>query len=256
MIRVLLPLAIASLMISSCGSKKIAVLREGEPEITGDTVVLFDQQRNRKIPVAIYHPNESVKTNDHKVIVFSHGYGRNLGGDYLAYTYLTEFLASKGYLVVSVQHELQTDSLMPLQGNPQEVRRPFWDRGVENILFVINHLKNKFEGHDNIVLMGHSNGADMTALFPQKYPGIVETIITLDNRRMPLPRMEGLRVFSIRSSDQPADSGVLPTAEEMQQFRITLVKLESTIHDHMDDHANANERRQIQKLVLSFLEAH
>jgi predicted dienelactone hydrolase len=76
-----------------------------------------------------------------KLSLFSHGYGQNKGGDYLAYSYLSEVLASKGFFVVSIQHELATDSLLPLTGNPQIVRRPFWERGAENILFVINELK-------------------------------------------------------------------------------------------------------------------
>ena len=74
-----------------------------------DTLTYFDQSRNRKIPVAIYQPNNSKDLN--KIpIIFSHGYGENNGKDYIeAYSYLTEFLASKGYFVVSVQHELKTD---------------------------------------------------------------------------------------------------------------------------------------------------
>jgi hypothetical protein len=60
---------------------------------------------------------------------FTSGYGQNKWGDYLAYSYLTEFLAKKGYFVVSIQHELPTDSLLSLIGKLQIVRRSFWDRG-------------------------------------------------------------------------------------------------------------------------------
>ncbi|MBK7227195.1 MAG: hypothetical protein IPH96_17950 [Saprospiraceae bacterium] len=88
----------------------------------------------------------------------------------MAYTYLTEYLAAKGFFVVSIQHELATDSLLPLKGNPQIVRRPFWARGADNILFVINELKrtNPDLDFNHISLIGHSNGGDMTALFPRK----------------------------------------------------------------------------------------
>jgi predicted esterase len=187
-----------------------------------DTLSLFDQSRNREIPIAFYKPN----IDRPEIVIFSHGYGQNKGGDYLAYSYLTEFLASKGYFVASVQHELPTDSLIPTTGIPQVVRRPFWERGADNILFVINELKKSNPELDfkHITLIGHSNGADMTALFPQKYPGIIDKIITLDNRRMALPKTSYPKIYSLRSSDQPADQGVLPTDEEQRKSGITIIK--------------------------------
>ncbi len=216
-----------------------------------DTLTLFDQSRDRKIPIALYKP----KIDNPKIVVFSHGYGQNKGGDYLAYSYLTNYLASKGYFVVSIQHELPTDRLMPTTGIPQIVRRPFWERGANNILFVINELKKSNPELDfkHITLIGHSNGADMTALFPQKYPGIVDKIITLDNRRMALPKAANIKVYSLRSSDQPADEGVLPTEKEQKKYRITIVKLANTKHNDMDDNGNENQHKEINYDVLKFL---
>lgn len=184
-----------------------------------DTLKLYDQSRLREIPIAIYKPSSNVSENQ-KIVIFSHGYGQNKGSDYLAYSYLTEFLAIKGFFVVSIQHELSTDSLLPLTGNPQIVRRPFWERGADNILYVINELKRTNPDLDfkHITLIGHSNGGDMTALFPQKYPNIVKKIITLDNRRMTLPKSKWVKVYSLRSSDQPADDGVLPTEKQMKKY--------------------------------------
>jgi predicted dienelactone hydrolase len=140
-----------------------------------DTLKLFDQSRQREIPIAIYKPSSKV-SGKQKLVIFSHGYGYNKGDTYLAYSYLTEFLATKGFFVVSIQHELATDSLIPLTGIPQIVRRPFWECGADNILFVINELKKTNPDLDfkDITLIGHSNGGDMTALFSQKYPDIVK----------------------------------------------------------------------------------
>jgi predicted peptidase len=223
-------------------------------ELEVDTLKWYDQSRQREIPIAIYEP----KTKDsgkQKVVIFSHGYGQNKGGDYLAYSYLTEFLASNGFFVVSIQHELSTDSLLPLNGNPQIVRRPFWERGADNILFVINELKRTNPELDfkHITLIGHSNGGDMTALFPQKYPNVVDKIITLDNRRMEFPKSKKVKVYSLRSSDQAADEGVLPTENEIKKFRMEIVKLANTTHNEMDDNANDEQRKEIQKYILSFL---
>ena len=105
----------------------------------------------------------------------------------------------------------------------------------------------------HITLIGHSNGGDMTALFPQKYPDIVDKIITLDNRRMPLPRSNQPKVYSLRSSDQVADEGVLPTVEEQKKYSIKIIKLPNTIHNDMNDNANTIQREEIRKYVLGFL---
>lgn len=223
-------------------------------EFSLDTLKLYDQSRQREIPIAIYKPTAKV-SGKQKLVIFSHGYGQNKGGDYLAYSYLTDFLATKGFFVVSIQHELATDSLLPLTGNTQIVRRPFWERGADNILYVINELKRTNPDLDfkHITLVGHSNGGDMTALFPQKYPNIVEKIITLDNRRMALPKSKRLKVYSLRSSDQTADEGVLPTEKETKKYKMKIVKLANTTHNEMDDNANDEQRKEIQEYIATFI---
>ncbi len=220
-----------------------------------ETLKLYDQSRQREIPMAIFEPKTDKKTKKHKIVIFSHGYGQNKGGDYMAYSYLTEFLASKGFVVVSIQHELSTDSLLPLTGKPQIVRRPFWERGADNILFVINELKKIKPNlnYNQITLIGHSNGGDMTALFPQKYPNIIDKIMTLDNRRMALPKTKKPKIYSLRSSDQSADEGVLPTEIEVKKFGIKIIKLPNTTHNEMDDNANQEQRKEIQDYILTFL---
>lgn len=240
-------------MACSSGKKtakeKVAVQAES---FVLDTLNWFDKARSRQVPVALYQP----KACNNKIVIFNHGYGANKGGDYLVYSYLTNYLASKGYFVVSIQHELATDSLLPLAGIPQVVRRPFWDRGADNILFVINELRksNPALNFNEITLIGHSNGGDMVALFPQKYPGMVSKIITLDNRRMALPRAAAPKVFSLRSSDQPADEGVLPDAETQKKFGITIIQLPNTIHNAMDNKGSVAQQKEINNYVLQFLE--
>ncbi len=95
----------------------------------------------------------------------------------------------------------------------------------------------------------------MVALFPQKYPGLADKIITLDNRRMALPRTKNKpKVYSLRSSDQPADEGVLPTSQEQKQLGMTVIKLCNTIHNHMDDQATPPQRKEMNAYILSFLQ--
>ena len=225
-----------------------------EHPLPADTLLLLDPARDRSIPVAYYAPHNKPDGAGCNLVIVSHGYNENRPGSYLGYAYIGEKLAAMGYFVVSIQHELPTDSLIPATGVPQIVRRPFWDRGADNILFVINYLKKTKPAlnFNHIALIGHSNGGDMTALFPQKYPGVVEKIITLDNRRMPLPRTLKPRVYSLRSSDLPADEGVLPTEKEQKENRIT-IKQTSVPHNDMGSRATPNQQEQINNYLLQFL---
>src|SRR5690606_6551891 len=137
-----------------------------------DMMVWVDTARGRTIPVAVYRPD--VRLGRPGVILFSHGYWANEPGAYLAYSYLTAFLASQGYTVVTIQHELPTDALIPSGGVPQVVRRPFWERGADNIRFVVAELARRQPALDlaDLTLIGHSNGGDMVALFAERYPGV------------------------------------------------------------------------------------
>jgi pimeloyl-ACP methyl ester carboxylesterase len=221
------------------------------PATTIDTLTLFDAARNRKIPIAMYRP----MSKHPSVVLISHGYNNNEGTPYLGYSFFANILAANGYLVISIQHELPTDSLVPSIGIPQIVRRPFWERGADNILYVIKELK-KLKPDVNtrhITLIGHSMGGDITAFFPQKYPGIVEKIITLDNRRMSLPRTIYPKVYSLRSSDQVADTGVLPTDAEQKKYGMKIIKLANTPHNNMCDYANETQRNEISDYLLTFL---
>lgn len=219
-----------------------------------DTLTYFDQSRNRKIPVAIYQP-KNLKIANNVPIIFSHGYGENNGKDYLeAYTYLTEFLASKGYFVVSIQHELKTDELLAMTGKLQETRRPNWERGTQNMFFVLQEMKRNYPNLNfiKLVLIGHSNGGDMTVLFAQKYPDLAEKIISMDNRRMELPRVAKPEIYTLRSKDYPEDDGVLPNDEEKKKYRIT-VELTDINHSDMDNDANPAERKYMTEKILEYI---
>ncbi len=231
------------------------ILAKSKYQVSTDTVTWYDSVRHREIPIAIYKPNKEKNAHNYPIVIISHGYNENRKGSYLGYSFLAEHLAANGYFIVSIQHELPTDSLIPSAGIPQIVRRPFWERGADNILFVINQLKktNPGLGFNHITLIGHSMGGDMTALFPQKYPNVVEKIITFDNRRMALPRTNNPSVYSLRSSDQPADGGVLPNNEEIKKYNMKIIKLRNTIHNDMCNNATDEQRREIIRYVMSFL---
>jgi dienelactone hydrolase len=242
------------LYLISCSTPINRTIKTDEYAVVEDSLNLFDEVRNRNIPLQLYFPKMANATKL-KVIILSHGYNENQPNSNKGYTALAHFLAEKGYFIASIQHELPTDDLLPKTGIPQEVRRPNWERGVQNILFVINELKRlKTElDNKNITLMGHSNGGDMSMLFGHKYPELVTKIISFDNRRMALPRVNRPKIYSLRSSDQTADAGVLPTEAEQLKWGIKIIKLKNTKHNDMSDNANDAQRQEINGCVLQFL---
>jgi len=241
------------LFITSCAVQNKHA-ESNDYEVKLDTLTFFDRSRNRKIPVAYYYPKTDKKIPNQQVIIFNHGYGFNKGGDYFVYSYLTEKLASKGYFTVSIQHELTTDKALPTEGNLQLVRRPFWQNGSDNILFVLNELKKTKPGLDyqHLTLIGHSNGGDMAALFGNQHPDLVYKLITMDNRRMFLPRTSVPKIYTLRSNDYPADEGVLPNEEEQKKYFMA-VQTTSINHSHMDNKGNDEEKKILTDFVLQYL---
>ncbi|WP_337966893.1 alpha/beta hydrolase [uncultured Flavobacterium sp.] len=244
------------LLLTSCSNNKKSNFQTSNNnyDVKLDSLELFDKARNRKIPVAIYHPVMAEKVNKQQVIIFSHGYGENKGGDNRIYSYLTENLASKGYFVISIQHELPTDDLLPMEGDLKITRKPNWERGCENILYVLNEFKTTNTELDfkHLTLIGHSNGGDMTALFATKYPELVYKIITMDNRRMPLPRVNHPKVYTLRSGNYEADKDVLPNEQEQKKYGMT-VQFTSINHRDMDNDATTEERKILNTYIEEYL---
>ena len=212
---------------------------------------LFDSARQRAIPVVLYLPARSGSLRRLKPALISHGYG----GRNTDYTFIAQTLVARGYLVASIQHELPTDAPMPTVGNVREVRRPFWERGAQNLLFVRGALLRKFPRLDfgELLLVGHSNGGDTAMLFAETHPTLVARVISLDNRRMPFPRAVRPRVLSLRSSDQVADPGVLPTPAEQARFGTTVVPLKNTVHNDMWDGATEAQKQEMSAAIARFL---
>lgn len=244
------------LLFASCsGNKKSSTqISNTVYPVQMDSLELFDPSRNRKIPVAVYHQKTEKKIINQRVVIFSHGYGENKGGDNKIYSYLTENLASKGYFVISIQHELPTDDLLSMEGDLKITRKPNWERGTENILFVLNEFKKTKPDLDfrHLALIGHSNGGDMTALFATKHPELVYKIITMDNRRMPLPRVHSPKVYTLRSKNYEADKGVLPTEQEQKKYGMT-VQSTAVNHSDMDNDATIEERKTLNSYIENYL---
>lgn len=217
------------------------------------TVNLYDSQRERVIPIAVYEPKHVTK--DTPVILFNHGYGQNDPDSYKMYSCLTMPLAMKGYYVISIQHESPTDPMLAMSGNFMETRMPNWERGVENIRFTINEfkkLKPEMKWND-LSIIGHSNGGDMAMLFAAKYPEIAHKVISLDHRRMIMPRCSTPEIYTLRGSDYEADEKVIPTFEEQQKYHITVIKLDGITHGDMDHKGTKEQHEQMLRHLYDFL---
>ncbi len=216
--------------------------------------VYTDTLRARKIPVAVYHPEQVKAKPNGQIMLFSHGYSSNDTSSYQCYHYLGNALSAKGFRVYSIQHELKTDSLMPLKGDVWTVRKPFWDRGVENILFIASQLMKEHTGLRKFILGGHSQGGDMSALFATRFPEFTAALFTLDHRRVPLPLSGKFPILSIRSSDQHADAGVLPDKKQGDSLNIRIVKSAIT-HNDMDVTGAKKQHQFLIKTILHFLQS-
>ncbi|MFN8579542.1 MAG: alpha/beta fold hydrolase [Gemmatimonadaceae bacterium] len=216
-----------------------------------ETLDLVDASRKRAVPVALYSPTGL--TQPARLAVLSHGYGAKNTD----YSFIARFLATRGYVVASVQHEVPGDEPLPSTGNPFQTRMPSWRRGMQNILFVIDALKTSQPLLDTgrVLLVGHSQGGDTSVLLATEYPSRVDAVISLDNRRMPWPRTAQPRLFSLRSSDQRPDDGVIPSPEEQVRHGMRIVTLPATKHDDMWDGATKSQQDEILGHIERFLEA-
>lgn len=210
-------------------------------------IALVDPGRARLIPVILY----GASTRPRALAILSHGYG----GRNTAYSFIARELVRRGYVVASVQHELPGDPEIASGGDNLAARRqPNWLAGVDNIRFTAAELRRRgLATAAPLLLVGHSNGGDMSMLYAALHPGEVAAAISLDNRRQPLPRTRAPRICSIRSSDQPADPGVLPTPEEQRRLGMR-IETAPVIHNDMWDGADAEQKAAMLAILSACLD--
>ncbi|MCV2885264.1 alpha/beta hydrolase [Aestuariibacter sp. AA17] len=215
---------------------------------------IIDSLRDRSIPIDVSVPltNDNC-SNDMKcpVIFLSAGYGV----PHTKYQFLSSLFSELGYLVVAIRHELPMDPPLSVSGNLFETRKENWIRGAETLNIVRDKLQVRYRAFDfnTITLVGHSNGGDISAWLLRKSPSYVKQIITLDHRRVPLPRTSEIKVLSLRASDFKADEGVLPSKTEQSQYGSCVIKIENARHNDMSDYGPAWLKSDIQKIIKQWL---
>jgi hypothetical protein len=207
----------------------IAVRRDREMQATAAMITL---------PVAILNHGNTVKFTE--------------------YSFLANLLAVRGYMVVSIQHDLETDEPMVTKvGEEYAGRQPQYDRGTANIMFAIAELRKIQPNSDyrHLTLVGHSNGGDISMYFAKHHPDLIKKVVTLDNLRVPFITEGKFKILSVRSRDPvfKADPGVVPDDDLCQKAGITLIKT-SYQHNDLSDRGPDHVKFTIQAILDKFLD--
>jgi hypothetical protein len=210
-------------------SVDIAVRRDREMESMGDMI---------ELPVAILSHGNTVKNTE--------------------YSFLTNLFAARGYLVVSIQHDLETDDPMVTKVGEEYVgRRMQYNRGIFNIKFAIENLAKVYPNADykHLTLIGHSNGGDISMYFAKLHPELVKKVVTLDNLRVPFLTDGKVKILSFRSRDPvfKTDPGVVPDADTCAKAGIEVVRTDFQ-HTDLSDRGPDNVKASIQAKVEDFLD--
>ncbi|MGX1105711.1 MULTISPECIES: alpha/beta fold hydrolase [Bradyrhizobium] len=218
------------------------VLRD-DRNVTVEVAVRRDRQMQAmaemiELPVAILSHGNTVKNTE--------------------YSFLTNLFASRGYLVVSIQHDLDTDAPMVTKVGEEYVgRRMQYNRGVFNIMYAIDELKKLYPNanYRQLTLIGHSNGGDISMFFAKQHPDLVKKVVTLDNLRVPFITDGRIKILSFRSRDPvfKADPGVVPDDETCARLGIKVVRTEFQ-HNDLSDRGPDSAKSSIQAGVEQFLD--
>ena len=207
----------------------VAVRRDREMEAIADMI---------ELPVAIVSHGNTVKNTE--------------------YSFLTNLFAARGYLVVSVQHDLATDDPMVTKAGEEYVgRRMQYNRGIFNIKFAVEELQKLYPNADyhHLTLIGHSNGGDISMYFAKLHPEMVKKVVTLDNLRVPFLIDGKIKILSFRSKDPvfKADPGVVPDDDVCAKAGITVVKT-GFQHNELSDRGSDSVKASIEAKVNIFLD--
>src|SRR6201998_1114802 len=175
----------------------VAVRRDNEMEANAGMI---------KLPVAILNHGNTVKFTE--------------------YSFLANVFAARGYIAISIQHDLPTDAPMVTKvGELYVGRLPQIQRGVANIKFAVEEMKKTQPNadYDHLTVVGHSMGGDITMYFAKQYPDHVRKVVTLDNLRVPFITSGKFKILSFRSRDPQfkTDPGVVPSEHVCEKVGIT-----------------------------------
>jgi hypothetical protein len=247
------------LLASFCALSVVAYFTASKWAIRHETVTLYDAARGRPIAVDVaVRRDKEMQANAGllklPVAVLNHGNTVK----FTEYSFLANLFAARGYMAVSIQHDLDTDApLVTKVGELYVGRLPVYERGVANIQFAVDELKKiqPNSDYDHLTMVGHSNGGDISMYFAKMYPDQVKKVVTLDNLRVPFMTEGKFKILSFRSQDAvfKPDPGVVPDDDTCEKAGITVVKT-GYQHTDMSDRGPDGVKLKIQALLDKFLD--
>ena len=228
--------------------------------IRHETLTFYDASRNNRpvqVDVAIRRDKE-MQANAGMitlpVAILNHGNTVK----FTEYSFLANVFAARGYISISIQHDLPTDPPMVTKvGELYVGRQPQYLRGVANIRFAVAEMEKVQPNadYDHLTIVGHSAGADISMYFAKLHPELVKKVVTLDNLRVPFMTDGRFKILTFRSKDPQfkTDPGVIPTEEMCEKAGITVVRTDFQ-HNDMRDTGPDTAKESIQGMLDKFLE--
>ncbi|MFP2768145.1 alpha/beta hydrolase [Oceanisphaera sp. KMM 10153] len=218
------------------------------------TLIIHDAERERNIPISVSLPTEArACTLARKCKVAFLSAGNRV--PYEQYRFISERLNSLGYLTIAVDHELPQDPPLSRAGDLYQTRIENWQRGAVTLAFLQQQLPDRFTEYDfnQLLLVGHSNGGDISAWLANEGKDYIVNLITLDHRRVSLPKSDAVRVLSIRATEYPTAQAVLLTDAEQREYNGCVVAITDSKHMDLSDYGTAWVKQTVAEVIEGFL---
>ena len=248
------------ILLSICVVATLAYVTASKWAIRHKTLTFFDPLRTDRpvdVDIAVRRDREMEATAEMftlPVAILNHGNTVK----YTEYSFLANLLAMRGYMVVSIRHDLESDGPMVTQVGEEYVGRlPQYNRGIANIRFVIDEMKKHQPDADysHLTMVGHSNGGDISMYFAKRHPDLIKRVVTLDNLRVPFITDGRFKILSFRSKDSvfKPDPGVVPDDEICEKAGITVVQTPFQ-HNQLSDRGPDHVKTTIRSILDRFLD--
>src|ERR1700692_1588133 len=159
-----------AVLLSLCVLVTVAYFTASKWAIRHETMTFYDATRDNRpvaVDIAVRRDKEmqaSAGMITLPVAILNHGNTVK----FTEYSFLANVFAARGYLVVSIQHDLPTDAPMVTKvGELYVGRQPQYLRGIANIKFAIDEMKQVQANadYDHLTMVGHSMGAESSRNF-------------------------------------------------------------------------------------------
>ncbi len=248
-----------AILVSLCVLATVAYFTMSKWAIRHETLTFYDASRDNR-PVAVdvaVRRDKEMQANAGMiklpVAILNHGNTVK----FTEYSFLANIFAMRGFMAISIQHDLPTDAPMVTKvGELYVGRLPQIQRGIANIRFAASEMKNVQPNadYDHLTMVGHSMGGDISMYFAKMYPDQIKKLVTLDNLRVPFMTDGKFKILSFRSKDPvfKTDPGVLPDEEVGEKAGITVVHTRFQ-HNDMRDTGPDEAKASIQDMLDKFL---